>query len=63
MNINNTNGIYKLEEKLFGEYTLLWGIYFPRFNSSWVSVHISDEAIADSILSKYIVKKVDSLIR
>ena len=59
MNINNTDGLYRLEEKLFIEYPYLRGIYtsriyFPRFNSSWI---LTDESIAESIISKYDMRK------
>lgn len=47
------DGVYKLEDTLFSEYKLLWGTYAPRFNISWILVHLSDESIAESIMFKY----------
>lgn len=51
------DGVYKLEDTLFSEYKLLWGSYAPRFNVSWVSVHLLDESVAESLMLKYDMRK------
>ena len=51
------DGVYKLEDTLFSEYKLFWGTYAPRFNISWVSVHLLKELVAESIMFKYDMRK------